>query len=153
LTVAAFNGSAVGIGVTMCLCMDVRVAAAGSTLKLNFAELGILPGLGSTFMLPRLVGLGQAKRLLLCDREVSAERALELGLIEEVCSAQDLLPRARALADAAAHCPPEAIAAIKQALHLAVKAGFSAALRNEQSLSSALNAALRPHSALHVAGK
>jgi enoyl-CoA hydratase/carnithine racemase len=139
LTIAAFNGAAIGIGVTMALCTDMRIAAAGSKLKLNFAELGILPGFGSTFMLTRLLGPGQAKRLLLCDPELSAERALELGLIEEICAPENLLARAHALADAAGRCPSETVAAIKKALDFAAQADFLDSVRNEQRISRDLN--------------
>ena len=59
--IAAINGAAVGVGVTMTLPCDVRIAAAGAKLGLTFAKLGMLPGLGSTHLLPRLVGLAKAQ--------------------------------------------------------------------------------------------
>ena len=143
LTVAAFNGVAVGLGVTMTLCMDLRIAAAGALLKLNFAELGILPGLGSSFALPRLIGLGQAKKLLLCDRELPARRALALGLIEEVCPPAQLLARAEALAARAAGCQPAALAAIKRLLNAGAGSTLAAAVATEQQQAQALNHLLR----------
>jgi enoyl-CoA hydratase/carnithine racemase len=133
LTMAAFNGVAVGIGVTMSLCLDLRLAAAGTRLKLNFAELGIVPGLGSSFVLPRLMGLGRAKKLLLCSRELSAEQALSEGLIEEISAPQDLIPRARALAAAAAECSPGVVAAIKRNLNAGAVGNREQAVAIEQA--------------------
>lgn len=132
LTIAAFNGIAVGIGVTMSLSMDLRLAAADSHFKLNFAELGIMPGLGASFALPRLIGLGRAKKLLLCERELSAKQALELGLVEEVCPSEELLARADALASAAATCRPEVLAAIKRGLNSGAAANRADAMAAEQ---------------------
>lgn len=143
LTIAAFNGVAVGIGVTMTLCMDLRIAAAGALLKLNFAELGILPGLGSSFALPRLIGLGQAKKLLLCDRELNAEQAQALGLIEEICTADALLTRVEALAARAAGCKPAALAAIKRLLNAGAGSTLAQAVATEQQQAQALIRLLR----------
>jgi enoyl-CoA hydratase/carnithine racemase len=143
LTIAAFNGPAAGIGVTMTLSLDIRIAAAGVLLKLNFASLGIMPGLGSTSLLPRLIGMGQAKKLLLCDQQISAERAAELGLIEDVVAADQLLPRALALAEAAAKCAPEAIAAIKAALGEAASLPMPEIFANEALRATELNRRLR----------
>jgi len=143
LTIAAFNGPAAGIGVTMTLCLDMRIAAVGVLLKLNFAGLGIMPGLGSTSLLPRLIGMGQAKRLLFCDQQLSAERAVELGLVEEVVSADQLLPRALALAETAAKCPAAAIAAIKASLGEAASLPLSEVVANEALHAAELNRKLR----------
>lgn len=143
LTLTAFNGVAVGIGVTMSLCMDLRLAATGTQLKLNFAELGILPGLGASFALPRLIGLGQAKKLLLCQRELPAEEALALGMIEEVCAPDQLLARAEALAERAAECPPEALAAIKRSLNEGGGSTLEQVVVQEKRRAQALNRQLR----------
>jgi len=139
LTIAALNGPAAGIGVTMTLCLDIRIAAAGVLLKLNFAALGITPGLGSTSLLPRLIGMGRAKKLLLCDQQLTAEGALGLGLVEEVVAADQLMPRAMALAQAAAQCPPAAIAAIKAMLGEGATLGMSDAVANEARHAAELN--------------
>ena len=131
LTIAAFNGVAVGIGVTMSLPMDIRLASAGAALKLNFAELGIMPGFGATYFLPHLVGLGQAKKLLLCENRIDANRALELGLIDEVVEDARLLERAILLGQQAAALKPHVRSAIKAALNAGAEHGFEAALETE----------------------
>jgi len=143
LTIAAFNGPAAGIGVTMTLCLDIRLAAAGVLLKLNFATLGITPGLGSTSLLPRLIGMGQAKKLMLCDQQLSAEHAAELGLVEEVVPPDQLRSRALALAQAAAHCPPAAIATIKAMLGEGVTLDMPEIVANEARHAAELNRRLR----------
>ena len=128
LTIAAFNGVAVGIGVTMSLPMDIRLASTGAALKLNFAELGIMPGFGATYFLPHLVGLGQTKKLLLCENRIDAARALEIGLVDEVVDDAQLLERALALGNAAATLKPHVRSAIKEALNAGAEGGFEAAL-------------------------
>lgn len=131
LLIAAFNGAAVGIGVSMGLTFDLRLAAVATLLKLNFAENGIMPGFGSTYLLPHLVGLGQAKRLLLCEPAIQAEEALKIGLIDEICLSDVLLDRACELGRAAAELEPATVRKIKQALQSGIETGFQAALANE----------------------
>lgn len=138
LTIAAFNGASVGIGITMCLCLDLRLAVPGATLRLNFAELGILPGLGSTALLPRLIGLSAAKKLLLCDRTVTSEVALALGLIDEVVDREKLLDRAVALGQAAASCPGPIVAAIKARLNASAVEDVAAAVASERMVNNGL---------------
>jgi len=136
LTIAAFNGAAVGIGVTMSLCLDLRLAVPGAKLRLNFAELGILPGLGSTALLPRLIGPSAAKKLLLCEREILAEEAQRIGLVDEIVPPEGLLERAVGLGQAAAACPAHMIAAIKAALDRDGK--VAAAIEYERAVSEEL---------------
>lgn len=116
LVVAAMNGSAAGIGVTMALLCDLRIVAAGAKLRLNFAELGIVPGLGSTRTLVALVGVARAKKLLLAEPLVSAEQALSFGLVDEVVAPEQLMARARALTRIATEAMPGVVAEIKACL-------------------------------------
>src|SRR5262245_39868956 len=74
-TLCAIQGSAIGVGVTMALPFDLRIAAEGAKLGLTFAKLGILPGLGSAHLLPRLVGRARARELVLSARVVEADGA------------------------------------------------------------------------------
>jgi enoyl-CoA hydratase/carnithine racemase len=104
----------------------------GSLFKLNFAELGILPGLGASFQLPRLVGTAQAKRLLLCERQILAEQALAAGLIDEVCAADQVLVRALACAAAAAQCAPATVTAIKELLNAGAAGSLREAVERER---------------------
>jgi 2-(1,2-epoxy-1,2-dihydrophenyl)acetyl-CoA isomerase len=131
LTIAAFNGTAVGIGVTMSLCLDLRLAADSAIFKTNFAELSLMPGFGSTALLPQLLGLSRAKKLLLCEGLMDAQAALQAGLIDEVCEASQLLARAIELSMASARLPRDAVTGIKRALNVGSDLGFHAALSHE----------------------
>jgi enoyl-CoA hydratase/carnithine racemase len=136
LTIAAFNGAAAGVGITMSLNFDLRLAAAGTLFRLNFAELGILPGMGASHHLPRLIGVAAAKRLLLCERRLLAEPACALGLVDEVCAPDELLPRALACAELAAQCAPAMIAGIKELMNAGTDGSLADALRREQRLAA-----------------
>jgi len=115
--IAAINGPAVGVGVTMCLPCDVRLAASDATLAMPFAKLGIVPGLGSSYLLPRLVGPGNARLLTLAGLRVSAAEALNMRLVEQVYPAEQLLEMTMTLAESVAANPPEVITRIKMALN------------------------------------
>jgi enoyl-CoA hydratase/carnithine racemase len=138
--IAAVNGPAIGVGVTMILPCDVRLAADTAKLGLTFAKLGILPGLGSTHLLPRLVGMGRAQELVLSARVIPASEAAAIGLVNRVVPADALLGEARALAGAMAECPPAVLAAAKRALHYGAGATMEQAMRNEEAQSARLRA-------------
>lgn len=136
--IAAINGAAVGVGVTMTLGCDIRLAASGAKLALNFAKLGILPGLGSTHLLPRLVGIARALELVLSARTVLAEEAVQIGLVHQVVAADSLMAEARARAAVMAECRPEVLAAAKRALHYGASATMKDAMRGEREHSADL---------------
>jgi len=138
--IAAVNGPAIGVGITMILPCDVRLAADTAKLGLTFAKLGILPGLGSTHLLPRLVGMGRAQELVLSARVILAPEAAEMGLVNRAVPADSLLGEAQAMASAMAQCPPAVLAAAKRALHFGANATMEQAMRNEEAQSAALRA-------------
>jgi 2-(1,2-epoxy-1,2-dihydrophenyl)acetyl-CoA isomerase len=141
--IAAVNGPAIGVGVTMILPCDVRLAADDATLGLTFAKLGLLPGLGSTHLLPRLVGMAKALELVLSARVIPAAEAAEIGLVNRVVPAAALLPEARALALAMAEIRPEVLTAAKAALRFGASATMAEAMKNEQEASARLRQARR----------
>ena len=96
--IAAINGAAIGVGVTMTLPCDLRIAADSAKLGLTFARLGLLPGLGSTHLLPRLVGPSRALELVLTARVIPAAEAAQIGLVSRVVPDAALQEEARALA-------------------------------------------------------
>lgn len=136
--IAAINGPAIGVGVTMTLPCDLRVAARGAKLGLTFTKLGILPGLGSTHLLPRIVGRGTALELVLTGRIIEADEALRLGLVHRVVEPGDLLSECRGMAKALSECRPEVLAAAKRALGFGADAGMADAISNEQRESAQL---------------
>ena len=96
--IAAINGAAVGIGATMTLPMDVRIASERARVGFVFGRLGIVPEACSTWFLPRVVGMSRALELIYSADILDAQAAYEFGLVSEVVSEEDLLPRAYALA-------------------------------------------------------
>ena len=96
--IGAINGPAVGIGITMTLPMDVRLAADGARFGFVFARRGLVPEACSSFFLPRVVGIAQAAEWVLSARLFDAREALDGGLVRSVHPAGELLPAARALA-------------------------------------------------------
>jgi 2-(1,2-epoxy-1,2-dihydrophenyl)acetyl-CoA isomerase len=140
-TVAALNGAAIGVGVTMVLPLDFRIAAAGAKLGLTFTKLGILPGLGSTHLLPRLVGRARALELVLTARVILAEEAERIGLVNRVVPGEALRDAARELALAAADKAPAVLAAAKRALAFGESHGLEEAMRNEERESASLRRA------------
>jgi len=96
--IAAINGPAVGVGVTMTLPMDVRIAATGARMGFVFTKRGIVPEACSSWFLPRLVGISRAAEWVYTGRVFPAEEALAAGLVSRVTSPETLLETARALA-------------------------------------------------------
>jgi 2-(1,2-epoxy-1,2-dihydrophenyl)acetyl-CoA isomerase len=135
---AAVNGAAIGVGVTMILPFDVRIASEEAKLGLAFVKLGILPGLGSTHLLPRLVGRAKALELVLSARTLPAREALEIGLVNAVVPAEKLMASARELAAAIAAHQPEVLAAAKAAVNFGAEHSLEEAMRNEERASAAL---------------
>lgn len=116
--IAAINGACAGMGLTMALVCDVRFAAEGAKFTTSFARRGLIAEYGVSWILPRVVGWGAALDLLLSGRVFFAEEAADLGLVKEVVSQDQLLPRAIAYAgDIAANCAPSSLAVIKQQVY------------------------------------
>jgi len=97
-SIAAINGPAVGVGITMTLPMDIRIAAKGAKIGFIFARRGLVPEAGSAWFLPKLVGLPQSLRWCLSGRTFDADEALQGGLVSEVVAPDELLNRAKAIA-------------------------------------------------------
>ncbi len=96
--IAAINGAAVGVGVTMTLPMDIRLASTDARFGFVFARRGIVPEAASSWFLPRIVGVSQALEWSYSGRVFPAAEALQGRLVKEVLAPEDLLPRARAIA-------------------------------------------------------
>jgi enoyl-CoA hydratase/carnithine racemase len=96
--IAAINGAAVGVGATLPLQWDLRIAGESAKIGFVFVRRGVIPEALSTWMLPRLVGMARAADLLLTGRMVDAREALALGLVSRVVPDAELMPTVRALA-------------------------------------------------------
>jgi enoyl-CoA hydratase/carnithine racemase len=129
--IAALNGAALGGGTELALACDLRVAAPAAELGLTEVRLGIIPGGGGTQRLPRLIGPGRAKELILTGRRVGAAEALSLGLVNRVAESGKLLETALELAQAIAGNAPIALAAAKRAVAEGLALPMDQALRVE----------------------
>lgn len=113
--IAAVNGPAVGVGATMTLAMDMRLAADTARIGFVFARRGIVPESCSSWFLPRIVGIGKALEWTLSGRIFSAEEARDAGLVRSVHAREDLVPAARSLArEIADNCSPVSVALTRQ---------------------------------------
>lgn len=115
--IAAVNGPAVGIGATLQLPMDIRIAAASARFGFVFARRGLVPEAASSWFLPRVVGISTAMEWVATGRLIDAQEALAGGLVSRVVPDEDLLPMAYAIArEIADNTSPVAVAASRQML-------------------------------------
>ena len=115
--IGAINGAAVGVGVTMTLPMDIRLASTTSKFGFVFAKRGIVPEAASSWFLPRIVGISQATEWCFTGRMISAEEAKEARLVRSVHAPEDLLPAAREIArEIAENTAPVSVALSRQML-------------------------------------
>lgn len=112
--IAAINGAAVGWGLTMTLCCDVRIASDQARLSARFVRAGVTPELRSSALLPRIVGLGNALEMMLSARILSADDALKIKLVTHVVPHAQLIDEAVKLGDEIAFNPTENLAAVKR---------------------------------------
>ncbi len=138
--IAAINGHAIGVGMTMVMPCDVRIVAEDAKLGFVFARLGILPGLGSTHLLPNLVGMARAQELILTGRKILGGEAASIGLVNESAAKAEVLPRAIEIAKEMAEIDPTVLAYAKRALHFGASHSMAESMENEQSQSAALKA-------------
>jgi enoyl-CoA hydratase/carnithine racemase len=120
VTVAAMRGFALGAGLQIALACDIRIAARGTRMGLLELQYGILPDLGGTQRLPRIVGIGKAIELISTAAKIDADEALRIGLVERVVSDEELWETADELAATIAAQPPLALRGAKRAVHAAL---------------------------------
>ena len=115
--IAAVNGVAAGAGLSFALACDLRIASEGASFIEVFINVGLIPDSGSTFTLPRLVGLSKAMELCFTGDKVSAQEALRIGLVNRVVPAEDLTQETEKLASKLAALPARGIALTKRLLN------------------------------------
>lgn len=113
VSIAAINGYAMGGGLECALACDIRIAEEQAQMALPEATVGLLPCAGGTQNLPWLVGEGWAKRMILCGERVKADKALEIGLVEEVVPKGESFDKAMALAQMSENQSPSSVARCK----------------------------------------
>jgi enoyl-CoA hydratase len=130
-TIAAVNGFALGGGCEVALACDIRVAAENATFGFPEVGLGILPGMGGTQRLPRLIGPALAKELIFTGRRISAEEAREIGLVNRVVAEGEALDVARELADEISANGPLAVRHAKAAANRSLDVDLVSGLEYE----------------------
>ncbi|RMF58851.1 MAG: hypothetical protein D6748_07720 [Calditrichaeota bacterium] len=126
--IAAINGFALGGGCELAMSCHLRIAATHAKLGQPEINLGIIPGYGGTQRLPRLIGLSNALYLLCTGEMISAEKAMELGLVSEVVEGEQLLERAKNLAHQLAEKAPLALHYILDAVYRGINVDLDTAL-------------------------
>ncbi len=136
VAIAAVNGYAMGGGCELALACDLRIASENALFGLPEPTLGIIPAAGGTQRLPRVVGLGRAKEMILTGAKWDAQRALDFGLVSEVVKPGDLMPTARAMAARVISLGPLAIRLAKQALNASANMPLQAGLAFESMIQA-----------------
>ncbi|AFM16378.1 enoyl-CoA hydratase/carnithine racemase [Mycolicibacterium chubuense NBB4] len=142
--IAAVNGAAIGAGCDLAMMCDIRIASQRASFAESFVTLGLIPGDGGTWFLPRAVGYARAAELTFTGERIDAETAAEWGLVSRVVAHDELLTAARALADRIAVNPPHALRMAKRLLQESVSGSLESTL--------AMAAAMQPlahHDAEH----
>ena len=131
--IAAINGFCIGAGLTITTQCDFRIAAEEARFSLPFVPIGAMPEAGSTYFLPRLIGMSNALDLALTGRTFKAKEAKELGLISQVVPGAMLRDTVFKLAKQIAAAPPQAVKATKQAFYQGLESNIAAAIENEKN--------------------
>jgi enoyl-CoA hydratase/carnithine racemase len=126
--IAAINGAAVGAGLDMALMCDLRLASADATLAMSYVKVGLVPGDGGCWLLPRLIGLPRALELLLTGDTISAARAEQLGMVNSVHPPDELMTATYEFARRLAAGPPQLIRMIKRTTYQAQRLDFRTSL-------------------------
>ena len=136
--VVAVNGVAAGGGFSLAMAGDMVMAARSATFIQVFSRIGLVPDLGSTWLLPRLVGRQRALELMLFNEPLSAERAKEWGLVRKVVDDADLMAEAIQLAQRLAQGPTQALVATRRLLDESERATYADQFRREIEVQSAI---------------
>jgi enoyl-CoA hydratase/carnithine racemase len=131
--ICAVNGVGLGIGATILGFADLALMSATARLKCPFTSLGVAPEAASSYLLPRLLGRQDAAWVLLSAEWISADEALRMGLVRQVCEPDDLLPEAVRHAELLAARPISSLVAVKRTMTEPLREGIAAARRRENA--------------------
>ncbi|OBA92061.1 enoyl-CoA hydratase [Mycolicibacterium fortuitum] len=126
--IAAVNGAAIGAGCDLAMMCDIRIASERASFAESFVQLGLIPGDGGTWFLPRAVGYARAAEMTFTGERIDAATALEWGLVSRVVAHDELLSEARALADRIAVNPPHALRMAKRLLQESISGSLESTL-------------------------
>jgi enoyl-CoA hydratase len=133
-SIAAINGWALGTGLELTMVCTLRVASSSAKMGQPEVKLGIIPGAGGTYRLPRLVGMGRAMEMILTGEPVTADEALAMGLVNRVVPPEKLMEEVRTLAQTIAALPKLAVQYAKEAVLRSVEGSLVEGLAHESYL-------------------
>jgi enoyl-CoA hydratase/carnithine racemase len=146
--VAAVNGPAIGAGCDLALMCDIRIASDKASFAESFVRLGLIPGDGGAWLLPRIIGHARASVLALTGRRITAATAQQWGLVFEVVATEDLMASATALAKEVADQPRDAVRMTKALLRRAPDIGLDATLELSAAMQPLCHTTDEHHSAV-----
>lgn len=138
--IAAVNGPAIGAGCDLACMCDIRVAGASAKFAESFVKLGIIPGDGGAWLLPRVIGFSKAVELSLTGETIDATEALRIGLVSEMVADDQLMPKAQEIAAKIAANPPHAVRMTKRLLREAQTADLKNILEMSAAMQSLAHA-------------
>lgn len=144
---AAINGAAAGAGLGLACACDLRHASENARFRMAFIGIALAPDAGTSFFLPRIIGLGRATEMALTNELIDAPTALQYGLVNRVFKTDELLARTREFALRLAQAPTKSIGLTKRAFNCSFAVDVEAALENEASLQE-----IAGHTADHLEG-
>jgi enoyl-CoA hydratase/carnithine racemase len=132
--IAAINGYCMGAALELILCCDLSIAADTAVFSLPEITFGVIPDLGSTQRLPRVVGIGMAKEMLFTGKRINAAEALRIGLVNHLYPKDQLMPEARKLAEEIAKVNPRLMEGAKRAANMSLSTPLDWGLRLETDI-------------------
>jgi enoyl-CoA hydratase/carnithine racemase len=130
-TIAAINGYALGVGCTMTLLFDVRIASDNAKMGVIFPRVGLMSELGSSYLMPRLIGLSRTAEMMLTGRQYGAQDCFAMGLVSQVVPQAELKAKTRELAADMLQCSPFSLAMTRKALYQGLDGNLESAMQFE----------------------
>ena len=137
--IAAVNGAAVGLGNDVACLADIRVASKNARFGVTFLKIGLIPGDGGAWLLPKIIGLSMASELLFTGKLINADQAKECGLISEVFEESELIIEANNLAQSIVKQPPDALRMSKKLLREGMISNFETILEMSANMQALMH--------------
>lgn len=138
-TIAAVNGPAVGAGCDLTMYCDMRIASTQATFAESFIKVGIIPGDGGAWILPKIAGYGRAAEMAFTGEAISAQQAYDWGMLNKLVEPETLMDEAYALAKRIAKNPPQALRATKQLMRAATNMPLDTLLQMSAGIQANLH--------------
>ncbi len=137
--IAAVNGAAVGLGNDVACLADIRIASKNARFGVTFLKIGLIPGDGGAWLLPKIIGLSMASELLFTGKLINADQAKECGLISKVFEESELMIEANNLAQSIVKQPPDALRMTKKLLREGMISNFETMLEMSANMQALMH--------------